>query len=365
MVVRVKIAVAMTTFVRGACASLILGLGMVVAGCGGGGSGPSVPGGTGGTGTATPTSPGLGSGAITASQLVFVSNRTGSSELFKANADGSNPVRISNLASTLNQTIEKPSVSPEGTRIVFQYGTSTSGAGTDNLEIGAINSDGSEFQSLTNDSTSAGRPDDYNPVFSPDGRYIYWTSTRTALDSNGQNVQNTPHIFRMLATGAQQTQLITEPSEFPSVARNNSTLAYASRAAGVTAPITIYNLTSNSVTSRIGEGVAVGAVFNVALSPDASRVAFSTVSGSGSSASSSITILGVSSGASQGTLNTGNLFNGGESWSRNSQTLYYGAPGSGGGGIQLFASDAPFSTNRQLTQAAQGSNYSPAFLTGN
>ena len=360
----------MTSFVRGACASTSLGFALFLAGCGGGGGGgvtvPTATPTTTATATPTPTA----GGAITSNQLVFVSTRTGNTELFKANADGTSPTQLTTIGRTNGLNIQKPSVSPNGQLIVFQYGTasplppsgSTNNNSTANYEIGIINVNGTGFQSLTNDTQASNRPDDYNPVFSPDGSFIYWTSKGAALNASGATTTGVPHIFRMSVSGANKTQLIREESQFPSVDRSGSTLAYAATDPSMTAPITLFNLSSNTVSKRIGSGIAPRSVFNLALSPDASRVAFSSTTSTGNS---QINILNTSNGTTAATIAAGNLFNGGETWSNDSSTLYFDALIAPNTKLQLFSLPAPFTaTPHQLTTDAQGSNYSAARVTG-
>ncbi len=363
----------MTTFFRGACASLTLGAGVVLAGCGGGGSGLPRPTSTpvpGTTATPTPSGTSNGSGPITANQLVFVSTRSGSSEIYKANADGSNAVQLTTIGRTMGLPIEKPSVSPDGRRIVFQFGKPATG-GTDNLEIAVINTDGTGFRQLTTDTTAAGRPDDYSPVFSADNRYIFWTSQRATTNSD-----RVPHIFRMDGApgnaGGNPIQLVVEPSLSPSVNSTGNTLAYIARDQA-TSPITIQPLSNGALSGtarRIGGNVSGGSLFNLALSPDGTRVAFSTVQSIPSGAMTttsvpaSLSILNVATGASIGTA-SGGTSNGGSAWSRDSQTLYFDAAGGTTANRQIFALDAPFSAApRQITTDAQGANFSPSFLSG-
>lgn len=376
--------VAMTTFLRRTLASSILGaLVFAVAGCGGGGGGVTYPTatpiGTPGpttSGTASPTAttvPGTGGTRITANQIVFVSTRGGASDLYKANNDGSNVVRLTNL----NQVIDKPSVSPDGTRIVFQVGDSNTNGGTNNIEIGIVNVNGSGFRTLTTDPSPAGRPDDYNPVWSGDGRYIYWTSTRSALGENGQivnQVPQVPHIFRMSGLSGEEGtlegsdqvgrgQVVREPSQYPSVDRTGNVLAYLATNRTATSPIGIRTI-STGTTRYIGEGIGVGSVFDIALSPDANRVAFSVASGTIAGSPSSLRIYDANTGTRQSTVPTTSTSVGGAAWSRDSNTLYFDSAGGTTTRRQVFLSPSPFTTQTELTPNAPGDNYSPAFLSG-
>ena len=358
----------MTTFVRGTCASLGLGLALVLAGCGGGGSGVTTP-----TGTPTPTP--NSAGPIVAGQMVFVSTHTGATELFRANADGTSAVQLTHLADRGITNIEKPSVSPDGRRIVFQFGLPATGTGTANTEIGLINTNGTGFLQLTSDTTVAGRPDDYQPVFSPDGQYIFWTSKRGTATSD-----KVPHIWRMNGApgnaGGNQILFISTPSAYPSLNSTGNTLAYAPL--DQTSAVALQTLANSSIPSGstarlIGSNIAGNTVFNVALSPDGSRVAFSTVvtgatapaGNTSSPAVAGLNILNTSTGASAGSATLSTTSNGGEAWSRDSGTLFFDGAGAGTTNRQIYSLSSPFTgTPHQVTADAQGANFSPAFLPG-
>lgn len=376
-----KMALSMNLSRRGACAFVVLSSAVVLVGCGGGG-GSGVPSPT----RTAPPIPGatpVGSQPVTANQFVFVSNRTGATELFKAdlvkaNFDGSNAVQLTQLAKAGITSIERPSVSPDGRRIVFQYGIVSGSPGataTDNLEIALVNTDGSGTPiKLTQDSTPLGRPDDFNPVFSADNRYIYWTSKR-----GSGNATQVPHIWRMSGVVGQeandQAQFIAEPSSFPSLDRTGNTLAYITPAQ-TSDPVAIQPLSNNTLTgtvTRIGGAINGARAFHLALSPDGSRVAFSNLfnstangsSGVTDSLSSKLNLFSVPSGASLGTAPSGGTSDADAAWSRDSQTLFFDSAGGTTLGRQIFSSRFPFTTKTQLTTGPDTTlNYASAFLPG-
>ncbi len=361
----------MTISVRRGLASSLLGtLALVLVGCGGGG-GASVPTATplgtpGPTATGSPnptatTVPGTGGTPVTANQIVFVSNRTGTSDLYKSSLDGSNPVRLASIG----KAIDKPSVSPDGTRIVFQF-DDTPTDGNANSEIGIVNVNGSNFRALTNDNTASGRPDDYNPVWSSDGRSIFWTSTRQATNETGQAVDRVPHIFRMNGVvgseGLSPAQVIREPSAYPSADRLGE-IAYVATAQ-TNAPIAIANATTGTVIRRVGQPLTAGqTAFGVALAPDGTKAAYSLASTASTPAFTSIEISNVAT-------NTRNVITGAGSsrvgnWSRDSQTLYFDSSSNANSPRQIFTATATGQSQTRLPQQNAGSdNYSPAFLSG-
>ncbi len=95
-------------------------------------------------------------------RIAFSSARTGRSEIYVMNADGSNPVRLTNLPETVQAS---PAWSPDGTRIAFV----SDGGGTSTLRI--VNADGSGMTSAKS-GLSGLRP----PLrWSPDGTRLAFT----------------------------------------------------------------------------------------------------------------------------------------------------------------------------------------------
>ncbi len=364
-----------TTLRRGFASSLLGALALLLAGCGGGGTGISTPTATPNpnatpTNTPVPTStpvPGSGGTTVVGNQVVFVSNRnstSGGTDLYKSNPDGTSVTRLTKFPATISAGVDKPSVSFDGTRVAFQFGDSNSAGGTNNIEIGSINVDGSGFVQLTKDTAVANNPDDYNPVYSSDGRYIYWTSTRGALDANGQATDRVPHIWRMDVSGANQVQAIREPSAYPSLDRNGN-LAYVATT-NTTQPVAIYNIATQTVTKRIGSGLSTGqGVFGLALSPDGSRVAYTLgmVANGSAMASAQALVFNVGTSARDGGSPAPGTSNRVGNWGRDSQTLFFDSA-SANSRRQVFSAKTPYSAPTKIPVGDTSDNFSPAFLPG-
>ena len=74
-------------------------------------------------------------------QIIFRSNRSGTSDIWTMNVDGSNPVQITDNAADN----EDPAFSPDGTKIVYEEEDPDDGT----LEIFIANADGSNPVQLT------------------------------------------------------------------------------------------------------------------------------------------------------------------------------------------------------------------------
>src|SRR5262249_19021673 len=90
---------------------------------------------------------------VASGKVAFSSNRSGKSQIYLMNADGTDQVNISNNA--FNE--EQPSWSPDGSKIAFVSDRDGNG------EICVMNADGSNQQCLTNNRTTDGRYDRTKP----------------------------------------------------------------------------------------------------------------------------------------------------------------------------------------------------------
>jgi Tol biopolymer transport system component len=111
--------------------------------------------------------------------ILFVSNLTGASEIWRLNSDGTGPLQL-----TSDKTEDgAPAWSPDGKQFAY-YSKRANG-----YQIMVANADGSGAHQLTNTANN------WTPVWSPDGNWIAFASTRGGglavyiMDKNGGNVK--------------------------------------------------------------------------------------------------------------------------------------------------------------------------------
>ena len=124
--------------------------------------------------------------------LLFESDRTGNSELYTMNMDGTNLKQL-----TVNDANDdSPTWSPDGKKIVF------TSERDDNPEIYIMDADGKNSKRLT--STPG---DDSHPKFSPDGLRIVFNSARTTPDLKTDWGKQHIEIFTMKIDGSDVKQV--------------------------------------------------------------------------------------------------------------------------------------------------------------
>lgn len=161
------------------------------------------------------------------SSSVFVSTRDGVAKIYLGNADGSSARRLTRMSGEERN----PCLSPNGRTIVFQSNRDG------NWEIYRINRDGSNLRRFTRDSGPYA-PSDTEPVFSPDGGTIAWTSTRVNGDYSD--------IWLMNSTGDNQRRLTSSDDEHsiscPTFAPKGMQIAYLERSTQTSVPLWTLNM---------------------------------------------------------------------------------------------------------------------------
>ena len=134
-------------------------------------------------------------------RIAFSSDRSGSLEIWMADADGSGSVKMTSL----EQFSVGPEWSPDGRWIVFQSSGET---GSQLYVVGAA---GGVSRPLTD-----GQEDELQPSWSPDGEWIYFMSSRSG----------TKQIWRVPAEGGEAVQVTHGGGEFARVSPDGSELYF-------------------------------------------------------------------------------------------------------------------------------------------
>jgi Tol biopolymer transport system component len=124
------------------------------------------------------------------SKVVFISDRSGNSEVWMCNSDGSSPVQLTSLEAHS----DSPRWFPDGRRIVFDSGKEG------HVDIYVIDSESLVPRRLTD-----GQSDQAQPSVSHDGKWIYFESTRTGRRE----------IWRMPSEGGEPAQVTHEGGMVP------------------------------------------------------------------------------------------------------------------------------------------------------
>src|SRR5215470_12183562 len=131
-------------------------------------------------------------------RVVFVSNRSGSDEIWVCGSEGENPVRLTSFRGPLAGS---PSWSPDGKQIVFDSRPDG------NADLYVVSAEGGQPRRLTMDPA-----EDIVPSWSRDGKWIYFTSNRG--DSGGRL-----QIWKTAPDGSKAEQMTKqggfEPVESP------------------------------------------------------------------------------------------------------------------------------------------------------
>jgi Tol biopolymer transport system component len=142
-------------------------------------------------------------------RIAFSSNRGGVQQLWVADADGSNPVALTNFTEGV---AGNPQWSPDGQTIVFA--ARPEGV----ADIYSIIAEGGTPKRLTDNPA-----EDHNPCYSADGRWIYFASTRS-----GQR-----QLYRMPAQGGEAVQITRKGAYQPAASRDGKWIYYSKTGGGI------------------------------------------------------------------------------------------------------------------------------------
>ncbi|HVU12278.1 MAG TPA: hypothetical protein VHD90_13425 [Phototrophicaceae bacterium] len=145
-------------------------------------------------------------------RLVVDEEHNGSLQLFVGPLNS--PSEAKPITTLKDMTLEHPSWSPDGTKIVF----SSDDSGTEQIE--QINVDGTGLQTLT-----SGTARSFDPAFSPDGKQIAFVSDAASPGFN--------EIYVMDSDGKNVTQLTTVPNSYaPAWSPDGTKIAYVNDQSG-------------------------------------------------------------------------------------------------------------------------------------
>lgn len=180
------------------------------------------------------------------SRIAFVSDRAGGDNLWIMHADGSEPHAVSDEAEHL---VHNPSWSPDGEYLVGRkgfYSTRSLMAG----EIWMFHAGGGNGVNLVErPNAESDEKSRAEPVFSPDGKYVYYTADITPgkiWQYNKNSVGSLFAIMRLeLATGETQT-IVSGPGGAirPTPSPDGKSLAYLKRRPGLVTQIMLKDLQS-------------------------------------------------------------------------------------------------------------------------
>ncbi|MFQ5588345.1 MAG: IPT/TIG domain-containing protein [Nitrospiria bacterium] len=197
----------------------------------------------------------------------FSSDRTGNFEIFTMAIDGTEVKQVTNNAlgvgippPAAGEINTAPSFSPDGRDLVYESNK------TGNWEVFIAGRTGTTPTNLSNDAGAADR----DPVFSPDGAFILFTSDR--FDA-ATNPTSDAEIFRMKRDGTELTQLTDNTSnEFePTYSPDGNRIVFVSDRNGTDTDLYVMDSVGGNET-RITSGTENDN--SPTFSPDGSQVLF-------------------------------------------------------------------------------------------
>ncbi len=198
--------------------------------------------------------------------------------IFVIDADGSNLIVLNDHADNRNRNAHSPSISPDGSQVVYSQRLKTGGlfGGKLNYELVLKNLDGSNGQRLTEDAAN-----DIVPAWSPDGSRIAFLSDRLSLEDLSDDLYLTDFtLFTMAPDGSDVRSLganVIEIEAAPIWSPDGRYIAFLNLEEKVTGDghqMVVYVVGSDgSNLQRLSETTSVPA-----WSPDSKSIAFLNVS---------------------------------------------------------------------------------------
>jgi GH25 family lysozyme M1 (1,4-beta-N-acetylmuramidase) len=183
-------------------------------------------------------------------KIEFQSDRTGKSQLFTMNSDGTSQTQLTKV----NSKNYDGAWYPDGTGLAY---SSCCAPGTTQLELYALNANGSGPTRLTNNTTK-----DARPAWSPDGSQIAFVALRVG----------NKEIYVMNADGSGRTNLTNNSAtdDVPAWSPDGTKIAFASTRSG-SYDVWVMNADGSGLT-RLNSRTAVDT--DPSWSPDGTKIAF-------------------------------------------------------------------------------------------
>ena len=275
----------------------------------------------------------FGGASLAGSRIYFVSDRTGSKEIWSMDYDGSNQKPM-----TSNHSINiEPSVSADGTKLAF----TSFARGTPHIVI--MDTGTGRTLPFSNQNASLNG----SASFSTDGSHVYYASSASGYtqiyeaDADGRNIRRISN----------SRAIETEPKENP---KNHSILAFVSGRSG---PEQIFRMnTDGADVGQLSEGT--GEASNPSWSPDGQHLLFAWTRGYAQGAFNIFLMDTATRQYDQLTANAGRNEN--PTWAPDGRHFCFSSTRSGGSQIWSMLADG--TQLQKLT--SQGRNFSPAWGKG-
>jgi Tol biopolymer transport system component len=197
-------------------------------------------------------------------QVALASDRDGSNDIYVMDSNDGQQTRLTTAAVRSHEPLE-PSFSPDGSKIAFaRTRTEEESFLFDDPEIYVMDSDGTNAKRVTNNQVT-----DFNPVFSPGGDKIAFTSER----------EGNSEIYVMDSDGTNVTRLTHSPAEsevWPVFSPDGDKIAFTRITGSDQSPIAdIYIMSADGTDqSRLTDSPAYDA--QPAFSPGGDKIAFTS-----------------------------------------------------------------------------------------
>jgi TolB protein len=189
-------------------------------------------------------------------RIAFVSNLSGTYQLYTINPDGSDMRQITNLPTTGN-SLWTPDYSPDGRQIVFSHDM------TGALEMYVINADGTGLTQITHDGLA-----DFFARWSPDGQRFVFLSV---------SLKNGAGVITTMRTDGSDRVVLTDDIPYDSIqpeyTPDGKQIVFTSQAGGLVSALWIMDADGSHKRRLTDPRLEAG---GPALSPDGKRLAFYT-----------------------------------------------------------------------------------------